>query len=97
MFMARGTNGTYRSNEGDCIMQNESCSLMHAATSSAESKSDLRPISTDHLQSLQQDNARLRTIVAELLLKNQALRWQLADPRSPQMPLALQQQPDREA
>jgi hypothetical protein len=35
--------------------------------------------SLDQLLVLQQTNERLRAIVAELLLKNQALRWKLAD------------------
>jgi hypothetical protein len=39
-------------------------------------------VSTNLLQELHQDNARLRTIVAQLLFKNQMLRWQVSDQQS---------------
>ena len=36
-----------------------------------------RPLRDPSFQQLEQDNARLRAIVAELLIKNQILRWEL--------------------
>ena len=60
-------------------MPNDPHSLMHAGTGEDLPEPGTRAVSLAQLQSLQQDNTMLRTIVAELLLKNQALRWKLAD------------------
>jgi hypothetical protein len=64
-------------------MQNELHSLMHGADLGAEKeKANSLSVSTSLLQQLHQDNARLRTIVAQLLFKNQMLRWQVSDQQS---------------
>ena len=69
-------------------MQNESYSLMHGADSGGDrAMPNALSVSTDLLQQLQQDNARLPTVVAHLLLKNQTLRWQLGGQQSLDMPV----------
>jgi hypothetical protein len=56
---------------------------MHGADLGAEKeKANSLPVSTNLLQELHEDNARLRTIVAQLLFKNQMLRWQVSDQQS---------------
>jgi hypothetical protein len=57
---------------------------LHGAGSGKDG-SKTEAVSIEQLQSLEHANARLRTLVAELLLKNQTLRWKLADDRSPDM------------
>jgi hypothetical protein len=67
-------------------MQNNFYSLMYDAGSDAGRLTDHAgsgPL--DHLQSLQYANDRLLEIVAELLLKNEALRSKLAHYGSPEM------------
>ena len=60
-------------------MQNNFGSLMHdAGSNGGRLKGHAGSVSIDHLQSLRHANERLRTIVAELLLKNEALRSKLA-------------------
>ncbi len=61
-------------------MRNELYSLTYCADFGEDgAKPNARLIS---IHELQRDNALLRTIVAELLLKNQILRWELGGQRS---------------
>ena len=60
-------------------MHTDSFSLMHGGGSLSDRAATPDTFSIAHLQSLQQTNERLRALVAELLLKNQTLRWRLAD------------------
>jgi hypothetical protein len=70
-------------------MKNESHSLMHGADFGGDNaKTRTWSVATEQLEQLQLDNARLRAIVAELLLKNQTLRWQMNDHQSLEMLLS---------
>jgi hypothetical protein len=67
-------------------MQNDSHSLMHVADFGGDpAGANAYSLSAGLLQQLHQDNTRLRMIVAQLLLKNQSLRWQLGGQQSLQM------------
>jgi hypothetical protein len=60
-------------------MQNHFYSLMDDVRSDGDRlEGHAGSVSVDQLQSLRNANERLRTIVAELLLKNEALRSKLA-------------------
>lgn len=60
-------------------MQSNFYSLMYDAGSDGDSLTEQAgPTFTDQLQSLQYANERLRTIVAELILKNETLRSKLS-------------------
>lgn len=62
------------------MVHNESHSLLQSDNSGAGNATlKTWSESINLLQQLQQENARLRTIVAQLLLKNQTMRWQLGD------------------
>ena len=64
-------------------MQNDSYSLMHGADLIGDqAEVNAYSLSSGLLQQLHQDNTRLRMIVAQLLLKNQSLRWQLGGQQS---------------
>ena len=79
-------------------MQNEPHSLMQGANSGEDkAKSIAWSVPTDMLRQLQQDNARLRTIVAQLLLKNQTLRWQLGGLQAIEMMATSVEANEREA
>ena len=59
-------------------MQNDSHSFMHVVGFGGDlAEANAYSVSGSPLQQLHQDNTRLRMIVAQLLLKNQSLRWQL--------------------
>jgi hypothetical protein len=67
-------------------MQNNFRLLMFdAGSDGSRLKRHAGSVFIDHLQSLQHANEWLRTIVAELLHKNQALRSKLAHHGSPEM------------
>jgi len=60
-------------------MQSNFYSLMYDASSDVDSSTEQTPpVLTDQLQSLKYTNERLCTIVAELILKNEALRSKLS-------------------
>ena len=60
-------------------MQSNFYSLMYdAASDGGRLKGHAGSVSMDQLQSLQLANDRLRTIIAELLLKNEVLRSKLS-------------------